>query len=180
LSNTPFLPASINTTTYQGRTYFQNLPPNLVNRVYFDPNTTNLVFQGQFVDDQIGEKYLFLNVLLGADLAAVQGLCNSSDADYSKWILAVANLATPLYAFHENPFIPGSYVADASQTVTDYSADLVAVTSSEQQVDSYALSATGRAGLHQLHRRQLHQSRPCGEPVSIYIARVAPPLYSDN
>src|SRR5208283_2867587 len=68
------LPAGVNATSYEGRYYFQNLPPNLVNRLYLDPNTTNLVFQGQFVAPTVGDSYLLLNVLSGADLAAVEGL----------------------------------------------------------------------------------------------------------
>src|SRR5262249_51769238 len=68
------LPVGVNPTPYQGRFYFPNLPPNLVNRLWYDPNAGNLVFQGQFVAETVGDGYLLLNVLSGADLAAVEGL----------------------------------------------------------------------------------------------------------
>ena len=170
------LPASVNAQSYEGRIYFPNLPPNLVNRVFFDPGTSNLVFQGQFVAETVGPSYLLLNVLRGADLAAVQGLCPATDtANYAAWTNAVANLAAQVYTFYQNPAVPGSYVANTNETVTRYAGDLVQVTNSDTQVDSYALCATGPGegyisfvtgnGINPAH---------AGEPVSVYIARVAP------
>ena len=53
----PGLPPSVLAHSYQSKMSFQNLPPNLVNRFYYDPNTTNLVFQGQFIDDIVGENH---------------------------------------------------------------------------------------------------------------------------
>ncbi|MEI6779506.1 MAG: hypothetical protein WCQ21_01180 [Verrucomicrobiota bacterium] len=172
------LPAGVNSTTYQGRSYFPNLPPNLVNRLYFDPTTSNLVLQGQFVDEPVGEKYLLLNVLAGADLAAVQGLCPRSDPNHAAWVDVITDLSTSLYTFHEDPATPGSYVVDTNQTLTKYMSDLVAVTSSDQSVDSYALSATG-PGLGFITYIVGNTINPthAGERVSVYIARVAPPLY---
>ncbi len=174
------LPPSVLAQSYQGKMYFPNLPPNLVNRVFFDPNATNLVLQGQFVDDLVGEKYVFLNVLRGADLAAVKGLCPITDAAHkTQWDQSVDALAVPLYTFHEDPAVPGSYVADPSKTLTDYVGDLVQVTSSDQQVDSYALSASG-PGLGYITYITGNGLNPnhAGEPVSVYVARVAPPLYT--
>ena len=60
------LPATVVAQSYEGRMYFPNLPPNLVNRLFFDPGTGNLVFQGQFVAQTVGPSYLLLNVLRGA------------------------------------------------------------------------------------------------------------------
>jgi hypothetical protein len=173
------LPVGVNATFYQGRYYFQNLPPNLVNRLYFDPNTTNLVFQGQFVAETVGDSYLLLNVLSGADLAAVEGLCPALDPNYAQWLRVVTNLSTPLYTFYEDPATPGSYVVDTSQTQTKFASDLVNITNSDQPVDSYALSATG-PGLGYITYIVGDTLNPvhAGEPVTVYIARVAPPLWT--
>jgi len=172
------LPASVIARPYLGNYYFPNLPPNLVNRVFYDPNTTNLVLQGQFVDELVGDKYLLLNVLRDADLAAVKGLCATNDANLTKWRAVVDHLATPVYTFREDPQIPGSYVVNTNATVTRLVGDLVAVTNSDTQVDSYALGATG-PGIGYVSyivgngRNPIH----AGESVSVYILRVDPQLY---
>src|SRR5207245_2834229 len=79
---------------------------------------------------------------------------------------------------HQDPNAPGSYVPDPGQTLTKYAPDLVQVTSSDQQVDSYALSASG-PGVGYLTYVAGNGLSPAhaSEPVSLYIARVAPPLY---
>ncbi len=72
------LPDSIRTDSYQGRLYFPNLPPHLVQRLFFDPHRGTmgaLVFQGQFNSPPTGASFLDLNVLSGDDLAAVLALC---------------------------------------------------------------------------------------------------------
>ena len=173
------LPASVISRSYLGKYYFPNLPPNLVNRVFYDPNTKNLVLKGQFIDDPVGEKYLFLNVLRDADLTAVKGLCPDADlANKSAWDALVDGLSTPVYTFHEDPAVPGSYVADPAATVTRSVGDLVEVTNSDTQVDSYALGATGpRGGYVTYIAGNGHNPGHAGEPVSVYILRVAPPLY---
>jgi hypothetical protein len=172
------LPAGVMSTMFENNYYFQNLPPNLVNRLWFDPTETNLVFQGQFVDDPVGEKYLMLNVLEGADLAAVQGLCPASDPNYTQWTNLVANLAAPLYTFYQEPGVPGSYVDNTALTVTNYAGNLVNITSGEQQVDSYAMSATG-PGLGYVSFVAGNTINPAyaSDPVTVYILRVAPPLF---
>ena len=166
------LPAGVIATFYQGRYYFPNLPPNLVNRVYFDPNTGSLVLQGQFVD---GDDYLLVNILAGSDLAAVEGLCPANDPNYGNWVAVVTNLSVPLYTFHQDPNTPGSYVADPTQTHTNFASDIVAVTSSDQPVDSYALSATG-PGLGYISYITGNSGNPAhaSEPVTVYVALVAP------
>ena len=175
----PGVPPSVLQQSYQGKIYFPNLPPNLVNRVFFDPGTTNLILQGQFIDEVVGEKYLLLNLLRGADLAAVKALCPASDtANKANWDVSVGNLYALLYTFHENPAVPGSYVANPSLTVAKFAGDLVQVTSSDQQVDSYALSATGPGeGYISYITGNGHNPAHASEPVSLHIARVAPPLY---
>jgi len=57
------LPSGILTEDNQGLTYFPNLPPHLASRVYYDPNIGvggSLVLKGEFKDEPVGEKYLFL------------------------------------------------------------------------------------------------------------------------
>ena len=173
------LPASVNATFYLGNYYFQNLPPNLINRVWFDPNATNLVLQGQFNAQVVGDSYLFLNVLKGADLAAVQGLCSTNDAHYANWLAVVANLSVALQTFGEATNSPGSYVVNPNLTQTKITGDLVNVTSSDQQVDSYAMSANG-PGFGYLSYVVGNNLNPIHsvEPVTVYIARVATPLYA--
>src|SRR5262249_15505521 len=144
----------------------------------YDPGTSNLVFQGQFVANTVGDSYLLLNVLSAADLAAVEALCPASPADvYATWLGAVTNLSTPLYTFHEAPNIPGSYVVDTSQTEMKLAGDLVSITSSDQQVDSYAMSATGPGqGYISFIVGNTINPAHTGDPVTVYIARVAAPL----
>ena len=52
-------PCSVKTQTFQGRTYFPNLPPHLAERLFFDPNRGSfgaLVFKGEFVDARPGRQ----------------------------------------------------------------------------------------------------------------------------
>jgi len=172
------LPASIPTSLYQGLYYFPTLPPNLVNRLWLDPSTTNLVFEGQFVDPTVGDAYVFPNILNGADLAAVLGLCPAADPNYNNWAAAVTNLTAELYTFGpaldpKGNQIPGTYVDEANLTVTiGYNAP-VAITSSDQQVDSYALGASG-PGLGYISYLAGNGSNPADSslPVTVYVARV--------
>jgi hypothetical protein len=169
------LPAGVNATFYQGRYYFPNLPPNLATRVYFDPNTTNLVFEGQFVAQTVGDSYLLPNILAGSDLAAVEGLCPLTDPGAAGWLGAVNYLSVQLYTFHQDPATPGSYVVDPTQTQTKFASDVVAITSSDQAVDSYALSATG-PGLGYITYVTGNSGNPAhaSEPVTVYVAQVLP------
>jgi hypothetical protein len=167
------LPPSVNATFYQGRYYFPNLPPNLVNRVFYDPGTSDLVLQGQFVAPAVGDSYLLLNVLAGTDLAAVEGLCPAADPSYGSWLGVVTHLATPLYTFHDDT--NGNYVVVTNPPQIRYVSDLVAITNSDQQVDSYALSANG-PGIGYISYIVGNGNNPAhaGEPVTVYIAQVAP------
>ena len=173
------LPASVIAQSHLGKYYFPNLPPNLVNRVYYDPDTKNLTLKGQFMDDLVGEKYLFLNVLRGADLDAVKGLCPATDtAHKAAWNALVDALSVTVYTFYEDPAVPGSYVADPAATETRSVGDLVQITNADTQVDSYALGATGPgSGYVSYIAGNGRDPGHAGEPVSVYILRVAPPLY---
>jgi hypothetical protein len=171
------LPGSVISSYYLGKYYFPNLPPNLKNRVYFDPNTTNLVFMGKFNDDIVGDKYLFLNVLAGNDLIDLEHLCYSNDLAYASWVAVVTNLSVPLYTFGEATNSPGSYVVNTNNTVVYSSGELVQVTDSDQQVDSFAMSATGpgQGYITYIVGDSINPDH-LSEPVLMYIATVATPL----
>ena len=173
------LPASVLTDMNNGLYYFPNLPPNLISRFWYDPNQNKLIFEGQFVADPVNGNYVMLNVLRGNDLAAVNGLCPSSDTvNYSYWTNAVGNLSTPEYTYYENPLQPGSYVINMNDTVARYAGDVVEVTNSDTAVDSYALSATG-PGQGYISYVVANGLNPAysGDPVQVYITRTAPPLF---
>lgn len=177
------IPDSVRTDRYQGRVYFPNLPPHLAQRLYFDPNIgTNgsLVFIGQFVNDLVGEKYLLLNVLAGADLATAENLCPANDTvNKPKWNALVDNLATVVQTFYENPIVPGQYIPNPALNVTRGISTLAAVSDSDTAVDSYAMSASGPgSGYITYVTGNGRAFTPAGAPVSVYIARVTPPLYT--
>ena len=175
------LPPSVMTDSYQGKIYFPNLPPHLANRFYFDPNLgTNgsLVLIGQFVDDVVGEKYLLLNVLRDADLAAVENLCPTSDTvNYPLWKSAVDGLSASVQTFYENPLVPGQYIPNPALTVARGVGDLVEVDSSDTAVDSYAISASGPGiGYITYITGNGRAFTPVGDPITVYILRTTPPL----
>ncbi|MHB9006230.1 MAG: hypothetical protein ACYDC1_04810 [Limisphaerales bacterium] len=174
------LPAGIRVDPYQGRVYFPNLPPHLVERLYFDPNRGSrgkLVFKGEFKDEPVGEKYLLLNVLRGSDLESAKALCPTDDPDRSKWETVVNGLATVLETFHENPSVPGQYVPNSSKNRTVTVDGLAEIGSSDTAVDSYALSASGPGfGYVTLIAGNGRAFTPVGDPVSVHVLRVAPPL----
>jgi hypothetical protein len=177
------LPDSVRTDNYQGRVYFPNLPPHLAQRLYFDPNIgTNgsLVYIGQFVDDLVGEKYLLLNVMTGADLATAEGLCPANDTQHkSAWNALVDGLATTVQTFYENPAVPGQYIPNPALNVTRGIGALSALTYSDTAVDSYAMSASGPGtGYITYVTGNGRAFTPAGSPISVYIARVTPPLYT--
>ena len=175
------LPAGVLADAYNGLEYFPNLPPNLISRVWFNPQTTNLVLTGQFVHDVVNGDYVLLNVLRDNDLAAVNGLCPASDSNYSLWTNAVASLAANEYTFHLDPKVPGKYDINDYGTVTKYAGDLLLITNSDTAVDSYALSGAGPGqGYISYVVADGHNPTYSGDPVSIYIARVGQPLFAGN
>jgi hypothetical protein len=175
------LPPSVATDTRNGKTYFQNLPPHLKDRFYFNPlmgTAGALVLEGRFIDEVVGEDYFLLNVLSGDDLAAVNGLVPASDAvNKTAWENAVGALMATVETFVPDPSVPGTFAADPSLDV-DYGVDdPVVIRDDDQPVDSYALAPagtgqgfvtliTGNAGAH---------ATPEGEPVSLHILRVGAP-----
>ena len=176
------LPASVRTDNYQGLIYFPDLPPHLAQRFFFDPNRGTkgaLVLKGQFVDDPTGDKYLLLNVLRDSDIAAVQALCPTNDTlNKDAWDSAIDSLTTIVQTFYENPQVPGQYIPNPALNVPVGVGDLAEVTDSETAVDSYALSASGPgSGYITYITGNGRAFTPIGNPISVYVARVSPPLY---
>ncbi len=178
------LPASAATTQDSGKTYFQLLPPHLQQRFYFDPNlgeVGGLMLVGEFVDEIAGEDYVHLNALSPDDVASLKGVVDSTDNDYQKWSNAIDSLSTKVETFIEDPAKKGTYIADSAQTVTVGATALAAVSSSDTAVDSYALTATGAgSGFVSLLFGNGYAFTPVGEPVSIYVVKIAPQLYTGD
>ena len=177
------LPAGIRSQSYQGKIYFPDLPPHLVERVFVDPNIGakgSLGLMGQYKKELLGESYLQLNVLRGSDLAAVHNLCPVADtANRSKWEALVNALVTPVETFHEDlPLAPGTYVPDTSRTVNIGVGDLAVVENANTAVDSYALSATGPgSGYVTLLEASGTAFTQPGDPVEMHIFKVGGGLH---
>ncbi len=177
------LPASIRTEYYQGKYYFPNLPPHLVNRLYLDPNRGSkgsLVLVGQYQKELLGESYLLLNVLRGSDLQAAHDLCPAADTENRpRWVALVNALATRVETFHEDlPLRPGAYVPDPARTRTVGVGNLAEVDDDNIAVDSYALSATGPGeGYITLVEAGGTAFTEPGDPVSLHIFKVGGSLH---
>ena len=178
------IPTSIATTSSAGKTYFQLLPPHLQQRFYYDPTLGTiggLMFLGQFVDEISGEDYLLLNTLSTEDVTSLKNLVSSTDEQAQAWYNAVEKLSTKVETFIEDPAKAGTYIADASRTVTVGATSLTAIAESDTAVDSYALTGTGAgSGYVSLLFGNGRAFTPTGEPVSVAIIRVAPQLYTGD
>ena len=172
------LPGGVRTEPYQGRVFFPNLPPHLVERVFFDPfrgSDGHLVFKGERREEVLGPDYLILNVLRGEDLASVKALCPDGDADKAAWDSAVDGLVATVETFHENPEVPGEYIPDPAQTAVVSVGDMVEIGDHNTAVDSYALSASGPGtGFVTLMFGGGAAFSPEAEPVSLSIVRIEP------
>jgi len=107
------LPSSVFTNDYRGKTYFPNLPPHLVNRVYLDPNlgtVGSLILVGEFHDEAFGDDYLLLNVLNEKDIADMKALCLATDTDRGKWNTLVDDLAVTMHTYVESAEKQGTFV----------------------------------------------------------------------
>lgn len=171
------LPGSVVASSFQGLFFFPNLPPNLVSRFWFNPNSTNLVLQGQFNTDDPNNNYLLLNVLTAADLAAINALCSSSDPTYTAWTQAVAGLSVNLFTYDRSNSY-SLYQKDTNLTVKYFATNVVAVTSPDSAVDSYALSAMGPGGgfVSYMAGNSLNPAY-AADPVTMYVVRVKAPLF---
>lgn len=173
------IPPSVKTQTYQGRTYFPNLPPHLADRFFFDPNrgdSGELVFKGQFVDAALGDSYIFLNVLGVGDSKELKSLCDTNDLKKVNWDAAIDGLTTTLQTFIENPAQPRTYIPSDPEVIGV--SEIARIKNDDVAVDSYALTATGPGtGYVSLIAGNGRAFTPEGDPVSVKIVKVVNSLY---
>jgi hypothetical protein len=186
------IPESVPTTSYQGRTYFQGLPPHLQDRFFFDPARGTkgaLVLLGTFQDVVAGEDYLNLNVLSVADRGIIRNLprTDSSQPDDPLWIAAVEGLTTTVETFVRDTTKAAGFVAQAEGAPAESAPRvlgpraLAEITHPDSAVDRYALTATGRGdGWVTMVLGNGEAFTPEGEPVSVEVFKVAPRLYTGD
>jgi len=180
------LPASVQVTQSNGRSYFQGLPPHLQNRFYFDPNLGSggsLVLHGEFIDVPAGEDFVNLNALSEADVALLHDLCPATDsANRAQWETAINGLSTRFETFSESESVPGTYVADSSKDSRSFDkSKLPDVTSPDTAVDSYALSSTGDGtGYVTLVFGNGEAFTDSGDPVVMQIIKVGANLHQGD
>ncbi len=146
------LPNSLQTSSRNGRIYFQGLPPHLEENFYYDPNqgpTGNdgqpvgaLVLKGEFIDPAAGFSYLLLNVLSSEDLDTLRNL-PPAPAEQPNWASAINSLQTTLETFIENPLAPGTFIPDVTRNRLLVGNEIAEVIDEDTAVDSYAFSAIG-------------------------------------
>jgi hypothetical protein len=176
------IPDSVKTSRYQGKTYFPNLPPHLVNRFYFDPTFGKfggLAFIGTFQDEPVGQKYLLLNTLSASDLAELEKLVDPADSLKSLWNTTLENsLTTDLQPFIPDPSKPGTFKVDQVNVETKKATEIAEVSGEDVAVDSYALTANGPGvGYVTLVAGDGLAFTPTDLPVSMYVVRVDKALY---
>ncbi len=177
------LPTSLRTTVYQGKTYFQGLPPHLQTRFFYDPlrgTKGALVLRGVFVDEPAGEDYLHLNVLSAADKAALESLPALTDTNRTPWISAIGALTTRVETFIPDPQKAGTYKpAPAPASVGAHT--LATINDSDTAVTDYALTATGAgSGWVTMLFGNGRAFTPVGDPVALKIFRVSTQLYTGD
>ncbi len=176
------MPPSILTTDFGGRTYLQNLPPNLQNRFYFDgfqgaKGGLNVI--GEFFDEIVGEDYLNLNQLSAQDILDLKAACPATDTvNKPKWDAAIEALSTTLETFEESKTVPGTYVKIPSQDRVIGAMQRSDITSPDTAVTSYALSSTGQGtGYVTLVFGNGSAFTDSGDPVDMQVIKVSPALY---
>jgi hypothetical protein len=174
------LPSAILTSTYQGKTYFQRLPPHLQRRVFFDPSRGTkgaLVLVGQFVDEPAGEDYVHLNTLSPAEVTLLHGLVPASDPLAGAWQTAINNLSTTIRVFQPDPTKAGAYLPNGPST-TFNTGSLPVVDHADAAIVDYALTATGTgSGYVTLLFGNGGAFTPQSDPVALKIIKVVPRLY---
>ena len=180
------LPQSLKTTVYQGKTYFQGLPPHLQSRFYFDSLASakgSLILKGEFHDEIAGEDYLDLNVLSTADVAALKALAvNEEAAVKTKWDNAIDGLKTQVETIVEDASKKGSYKV-SDDTALSYSVGptaLAKMPDSDAARDSYALTATGQGNGYttlMFGDGRYAALTPAGDPPVMQIVKVISELY---
>lgn len=86
-SEATILPTSMNKEVRRGMTYFPDLPPHLVDRLFFDPNRGQLgaiVLKGENVKSIVGSDYILSNALTDSDKADIKNIVSNS-SEKSLW-----------------------------------------------------------------------------------------------
>jgi hypothetical protein len=184
------IPKSIRTSVYQGKTYFQGLPPHLQTRFYFAPLESasgSLVLTGEFYDEIAGEDYLDLNVLSDEDELALHKLAdNETPTVKAKWTTAISFLLkTRLETFIEDPARKGTFLVSTHPALTRdvLAKELAIMPDSDTARDSYALTATGQGTgyVTLVFADGSHPGlTPAGDPPAVKIIRVLPELYKGD
>ena len=174
------IPESIKTTSYQGKVYFQNLPPHLQQRFFYDPLREakgTLILIGEFHDVLAGEDYLDLNVLSATEVDQLKAL----DAeDNSDWDAAIDALSTTVETFIPDPAQFGSYIVNPNLNTTPGERDLSVISSPNTAVDSYAITATGQGTGYVtmvFGNGGNPDQQPQGDPVQVQVFKIADQLY---
>ena len=177
------IPSAIRTTSYQGKTYFQGLPPQLQERFFVDPlrgEKGTLILIGEFYDVLSGEDYLDLNLLTAAEEATLKGLVKDAGSDKTAWEDAINALNTKVETFIPDPAVFGLYKVDPTQTDPVGKSDLALITDPDTAVDSYALTATGQGTGYVtmvFGNGGNPDQQPQGDPVVVQVFKVAEQLY---
>ncbi|MEN8716219.1 MAG: hypothetical protein ABF384_15000 [Verrucomicrobiales bacterium] len=189
------LPASVRTNVSRGKFFFQGLPSHLEERIFFDGLNGEkgaLVFQGIFVDEQVGEDYLLLNTLSEADVDDLKGLCLLDDIDKDEWDALIDGLkVVPTYRSYDNRFVERTLTLDewleeeglneilGQNIKAEYGlTELPEIASPDQAKNDYFLSAIGGGkGFVTLVTGNGLLNSPEEEPVEMYVFRVGEQLY---
>jgi len=192
------IPASIATAESGQKVYFQNLPTHLQDRLFFDPlagPSGQLVLEGAYQEEIVGESYFLLNVLDATELEAAKDLCADDDERKARWDSAIDGLSTKVERFIENPNVAGTYYVDPRNVHRTFGVDeIVELTSPparpdvnnnaptldffDEAVDSFALTAVGGgSGYVSIIVGNGLAFTPGEEPVSVHILRVGGGLY---
>lgn len=184
------IPAAIPTTDARGKTYFQNLPPHLQERFYFDPlegTQGALVLEGRFEEEGASEPFLFPNVLSSDDVshtkddvALLKALVPVGSSDEVSWHRAVDNLSLTLETFRPDPEIVGGhpFKADSSLDRSVGGTELASISDEETPTDSFALTAVGGgSGYVTLIAQNDQRKTPEGNPVAVHILKVGGGLH---
>ena len=140
------IPSAIQTVSSRGKTFFQELPPHLQDRFFFDPlvgATGALVLEGSFEEEKVLDDFLLPNVLSTEDVATLKGLVLDEDLKKGAWDGAIDDLTTTMDTFRPDPEVPGTYKADSSLKRHISGTGLAEIVDSDTAVASYALTAVG-------------------------------------
>ena len=172
---------------YQGKTYFQGLPPHLQTRFYYDPVASakgSLILTGKFHDEISGEDYVDLNVLSAQDIDVIKAL-SENEADPSAWHFAIDYLFSRVETFVEDPIQQGSFIVSDDPELTYEVAigELAQMPDADSARDSYTLTADGQGEGYvtlMFANGRNPELTPAGDPPVMQIIRVLPELYNGD